>query len=310
MSNANALAVSGANGFLGAAIASEAVRRGWRVLALIRPGSNTDRLSHLTNAELVVGDNWEAPRWLAKLADAQPRAFVHAAWRGVGGADRNEAFQIETNLPLALSSVRLAKAIGCTAWVGIGSQAEYGNLNRRLDEAAPTRPTTLYGRAKLAAGFATLGLAVAQGMCGAWLRVFSLYGPGDAPTWFVQHVIREYLAGRAPRLTLCEQRWDYLHVADAARAVLAVVEAPEAGGTFNLGSGTARPLRDIVEMIRAQLGTPLAAAYGAVPYRPDQVMHLEADIGRLQRATGWQPQVRLAEGLRECVEFLKKRRTA
>lgn len=310
MSAPRTLVISGANGFLGAAVVAEAVRCGWCALALVRPGANTDRLAALQGVERVTTDAWDAPLTVARLAVRRPQAFVHSAWRGVGGGDRNEAFQIEANLPLTLAAVRLAQAIGCATWVGIGSQAEYGNPNQRLDESAPTRPTTLYGRAKLAAGVAALGLADALGMRGAWLRVFSLYGPGDAPTWFVQQVIREFLAGRAPRLTPCEQRWDYLHVADAARAVLAVIEAPGAGGVLNLGRGEATSLREIVETIREQLGTPLAAAYGAVPYRSDQVMHLEADITRLQQATGWSPRVPLAEGLRGCVGFLQNHRPA
>lgn len=310
MSMPRTLVVSGANGFLGAEVVVDAMRRGWRVLGLVRPGARVERLAALPGAELVPAETLEAPSLMVKLAAAQPQAFVHAAWRGVGGADRNDPFQIETNLPLTLAAVRLAQTIGCSTWIGIGSQAEYGNPNRRLDESAPTQPTTLYGRAKLAAGIAALGLAETLGLRGAWLRVFSLYGPGDAPTWFVQQVIREFLAGRTPRLTPCGQRWDYLYVADAARAVMAVVEAPAAGGLFNLGAGEATSLRNIVEMVRQLLGTSLTADYGAVSYRPDQVMHLEADIGRLQRATGWQPQVPLATGLRECVEFLQNRRPA
>jgi nucleoside-diphosphate-sugar epimerase len=307
MTGQRTLVVSGAGGFLGAAVAAEAVRRGWTVAALVRPGPVSERLTALPGLKLVAAEAWDSPATVAALAALEPSTFVHSAWRGVGGADRNEPFQIETNLPLTLAAVRLARAAGCRTWVGIGSQAEYGNPNQRLDEAAPLRPTTLYGRAKLAAGIAALGLAEAAGMRATWLRVFSLYGPGDAPTWFIQQVIRGFLAGRAPKLTRCEQRWDYLHVADAAAAVVQTVASPTAAGAFNLGSGQATPLREIVEMIRSHLGTPLMPDYGAVPYRPDQVMHLEADITRLRQATGWSPRVPLAEGLRGCVEFLQNR---
>lgn len=46
-------------------------------------------------------------------------------------------------------------------------------------------------------------------------------------------------------------------------------------------------------------------AYGTIPYRPDQVMHLQADITKLRAATGWAPELSLAEGLREIVAWEK-----
>ena len=225
---------------------------------------------------------------------------------GVGGHERNEAFQITDNLPAVIEAVELAAAAGCRQWIGLGSQAEYGNQNRRMDEGAPLRPTTLYGKAKLAAGVAALALCEARQMAGAWLRVFSTYGPDDAPHWFIPYVIQELLAGRAPKLTQCEQLWDYLYVTDAARAVAATANGKTAG-VFNLGSGSAHPLKEYVEAIRRELGSLAEPAYGAVPYRPDQVMHLEADISRLTKVADWQPQISLAEGIRATVAFERTR---
>jgi nucleoside-diphosphate-sugar epimerase len=75
---------------------------------------------------------------------------------------------------------------------------------------------------------------------------------------------------------------------------------------FNLGSGTATPLKKIIEIIRGELGCSIAPNYGAVPYRPDQVMHLQADIAKLRAATGWTPEVSLEDGLRQTVTHEKK----
>jgi len=240
------------------------------------------------------------------LKEKKPEVFIHCAWRGVGGNDRNEAFQITNNIPMTLDAVELAAAAGCRQWIGLGSQAEYGNQNCRMSEDSPLRPTTLYGKAKLAAGVASLALCEARGMTGTWLRVFSTYGPGDAPQWLVPYAIREFLAGRAPKLTRCEQRWDYLYVRDAASAVVSVAET-RAPGVFNLGSGSAETLKKIIETIRGELAVSIEPAYGAVPYRSDQVMYLEADISRLRAATGWSPRVSLIEGIRATIAFERGR---
>lgn len=298
--------IKGATGFIGSAIAREFRSAGVRVTMLIRSQSQLQRLGQLPPETLVNIDQMERDMLIDRLAADAPSVFIDCAWRGVGGRDRNEAFQVSHNLPMTLDTVNLAAAIGCKQWISFGSQAEYGNHNRRLDETAAFVPTTVYGKAKLAVGTASLALCEAKGLAGVWIRVFSTYGPGDAPNWFIPYVTQEFLAGRRPKLTKCDQLWDYLFIEDAARAVRALANQCTSG-VFNLGSGVAHPLRDVVETIRAELGSDLEPVYGAVAYRPDQVMHLEADIRRLTEATGWRPETMLVEGIRRTVAFEKIR---
>ena len=300
------VAITGATGFIGRAVLTELLAAGSQATVLLRPDSDRGRLAAMNGFETLGYSRLMDEATVRALREMRPDVFIHCAWRGVGGHERNEAFQITDNLPAVLEAVELAAAAGCRQWIGLGSQAEYGNQNRRMDEDAPLRPTTLYGKAKLAAGIAALALCDARKMAGAWLRVFSTYGPDDAPQWFIPYVIQEFLAGRAPKLTLCEQLWDYLYVTDAARAVAAAANGKIAG-VFNLGSGSAHPLKNYVEAIRRELDSPAEPAYGAVSYRPDQVMHLEADISRLTKITDWRPQISLSEGIRATVAFERTR---
>ena len=297
--------LTGATGFIGAAVFEELHRRKIRALVLLRPESDRHRLPSLGAENAFVFSRLDEPGLAEQLRAHQPAVFIHCAWRGVGGQERNAEFQLTENIPFTLASVELAAAAGCRQWIGLGSQAEYGNANRILDENAPAQPTTLYGKAKLAAGGEALALCAQKNLAGAWLRVFSTYGPGDHPRWMIPQVIREFLAGRAPQVTRCEQQWDYLFVADAARAIADVADG-KISGVFNLGSGEAWPLKKIIENIRAELQAPVQPAYGAIPYRPDQVMHLQADITKLRAATGWQPQVSLENGISETVAHEKK----
>ena len=266
-------------------------------MVVLRPASDPRRIERLGGFECVTAERLDELGLVETLRARQPEVFIHCAWRGVAGQERNSEYQITDNVPLAIAAAKLAADCGCRHWIGLGSQAEYGNLNCVISEAAPTVPTTLYGKAKLAAGIAALALCEARGLTAAWLRVFSTYGPGDAPHWMLPYVIREFSANRAPDLTLCEQSWDYLFVEDAARAV-AEVAACRATGVFNLGSGQATPLKEIVEALRHLSGATVAPRYGAIAYRPDQIMHLQADVARLQQAAGWRPKVPLLEGLR------------
>ncbi len=298
--------LTGATGFIGSAVLAELIERGARPVVLLRAGSDRRRIASLGGGfKTITLERLDDVPVIAQLSQHQPKVFIHCAWRGVFGQERNTEYQVSENIPLTLETVKLAAACGCRQWIGLGSQAEYGNPNRVVDESAPICPTTIYGKAKLAAGIAALALCEARGLAGAWLRVFSTYGPGDHPQWFVPYVIHEFLCGRAPRVTRCEQRWDYLFVKDAARAIVSVADGGT-DGVFNVGSGTASRLRQVVEIIRCELGTPLEADFGAIAYRPHQVIHLQADITKLAAATGWQPQVSLQEGLRETVSWYLK----
>jgi nucleoside-diphosphate-sugar epimerase len=295
------VAITGATGFIGSAILEELLRARAQIIVLLREESDCHRIVGKTGFEPLIYHSLRDQNIIEGVKAFQPNLFIHCAWRGVSGDKRNEDFQILDNIPLTLDSVTLANIAGCKQWIGLGSQAEYGNQNIVLDEGALLLPTTIYGRAKLSAGIAALALCDTYEITGTWMRVFSTYGPGDAPSWFIPYVLKEFMENRAPKLTGCEQLWDYLHVSDAARAVVAVA-SKVSGGIFNLGSGTALQLKNYIELIRIGVGSHLLPEYGAIPYRSDQVMHLQADIRKLEREVGWRPIIQFREGIKEVIE--------
>jgi nucleoside-diphosphate-sugar epimerase len=142
-----------------------------------------------------------------------------------------------------------------------------------------------------------------------WFRLFSAYGPKDNPNHLLPHLIDSLLNGACPPLTLGEQKWDYLYVEDAVEALIAAAMSPKANGIFNLASGQVHSLRAVIESARDQIDPHIVLQFGALPYRPDQVMHLEGKIGRLEYAAGWRPQISLTDGLRRTVAWYKKARS-
>jgi nucleoside-diphosphate-sugar epimerase len=141
----------------------------------------------------------------------------------------------------------------------------------------------------------------------AWLRLFSSYGPGDNDGWLIPMLITEMLAGRRPKTTLGTQSWDWLHVTDVARGILALATNEMASGVFNLGSGRAVRVRDVIERIRDLAAPGMELVFGEIPFRPDQVMHMQADISRLCAATGWAPSISIEQGLADTVAWYRER---
>lgn len=292
--------VTGAGGFLGAHVAAELAANGHAVTALVRPASAPWRLAPLAGRiDILRGDLADGPALSGLLAAVRPEAVVHLAWEGVGNVARNDPAQAR-NIAVALDLVSAVTDAGARVFLGAGSQAEYGPKDHAIREEDATLPTTLYGHAKLAAGLMAGQLAAARSLRFAWLRVFSTYGPGDNPGWLIPDLIAKLRRGERMALTPGEQRWGFLHARDAAAAFHAVLEDEGAEGVFNLGSPDAPPLRETITLLRDLVDPRVSLGFGEMPYRPDQVMRLQANVGRLT-ALGWAPRIALAEGLAETV---------
>lgn len=302
--------LTGASGFVGAETLRLALAAGHEVIAPLRPGSAAPRLAPYAGRFARVDlDLRDTAAMAAALAQHRPEVVLHLAWAGVANAARFDRRQITDNVEAACALVEGAAAAGVGAFIGVGSQGEYGAGSAMLEGTLPA-PTTLYGAAKVAALFLTRQLAAQAGMRHAWLRLFSTYGPGDNEGWLIPMLVTEMLAGRRPRTTLGTQRWDWLHVEDVARGLLAAATTPGAEGVFNLGSGRAVPVREVIERIRDLAAPGMELVFGEVPFRPDQVMHMQADITRLCAATGWSPRISIEEGLAGTVAWYRAQLTA
>jgi nucleoside-diphosphate-sugar epimerase len=300
--------VTGATGFLGAHLLRRLSGEDVTVAILVRPQSDRWRIRDLCkNFVEIVGD-LRYPQDITKAVKVfSPDIVIHLAWSGVLNLYRNDLLQLD-NISYSMSLLRIAYEAGCRTWIGLGSQAEYGPLNMRITEDSPTQPSTLYGAAKLCTYLLSKYLCAHFNMRFVWLRLFSAYGPMDDPGWMIPSLILTLLRGERPALTEGVQRWDYLYVTDVADAIFLTMITPNALGVFNLGSGKTYSIRSIAEQIRDLIDPDLPLGFGEIPYRPDQVMHLEADISRLRQATGWTPQINLQEGLRQTVEWFKENR--
>jgi nucleoside-diphosphate-sugar epimerase len=87
----------------------------------------------------------------------------------------------------------MASRLGAKDWIGLGSQAEYGPCQNKIDETTNTNPTTLYGVSKLAACKLSERLCQELGIRHSWLRLFSSYGPNDNSDWLIPYLINSLL---------------------------------------------------------------------------------------------------------------------
>ena len=301
------IVITGATGAVGTALIAEGIRQNVEMLVICRKASKRRQqipdhpLVKVLELNMEEYETYQPPE-----GETPYDVFYHFAWGGTTGDGRNDCEIQEKNIRYALDAAALAKRFGCSAFVGAGSQAEYGRVEGNLNSQTPAFPENGYGMAKLCAGQMTRLYCRQVGMRHVWTRILSIYGPGDGAGSMVMSAIHRLLAGETPAFTKGEQQWDYLYSGDAAKALLLLGEKGHDGGVYCLGSGKARPLADYIGIIRDAIDSRLSVALGAVPYAPGQVMYLCADIAKLNEDPGFVPEVSFEEGIKKTIMWVKE----
>ena len=299
--------LTGGTGMLGLALIQLFIQKKIEVLVIVRPNSKRREALPVSDYVKVIEcdlSNLSAVK--EQLCDTYD-AFFHFAWDGTFGESRNDMQLQNQNVKAALDAVELAKAAGCTTFLGAGSQAEYGRVDGiKLGPDTPTKPETGYGIGKLCAGQMTRILCQQMGMKHIWVRILSTYGPHDGLHTMVMSGIIKMLNQERPQYTKGEQMWDYLYCEDAARAFYLAAEQGIDGSVYCIGSGQVRPLAEYITVIRDTIDKNIEIGFGEVPYYDKQVMYLCADIENLQRDTGFQPEISFEEGIRRTVQWYKE----
>jgi nucleoside-diphosphate-sugar epimerase len=145
-------------------------------------------------------------------------------------------------------------------------------------------------------------LAAETGASLAWARIFHLYGPFEHEHRLVPAVIRTLLDGREFAATAGTQVRDYLHVADVASALRALLVGG-ADGAFNICSSKPTSVRDVIETIAQILDRPDSVRFGAVAARSWDPAFLCGDNTKLVRETGWGPAYQLRAGLEQTAAW-------
>ena len=268
------LLITGASGFIGAHLAALAAQDGeWDVHAASR--RDTDLLDPAAVDRLI--------------AAAKPTHLIHLAWFVEPGA----YWTSPENHRWVEASAHLFRTFaehGGERLIGAGTSAEYDwSVNGAMrEDTTPLRPATLYGESKKR----LYELAQATGISSAWGRIFMVYGPGEPPTRFIPRMIRALRDGEPAVCTAPDAARDFIYVRDVAAALLAMAKS-DVIGAVNIGTGVATTLREVVQLLVAQLGhgENIREQPG---HEPPLVV---ADIARLRGEVGFTPSIDLRQGL-------------
>jgi len=297
--------LTGPTGAIGIALAQILEKQNIEVTAVCHRGSQ--RICRLPSSPKVkiVECNLNEIGKLPELLPHDYDVFYHFAWACTNGEARNDLKEQLKNIQYTLDAVEAAAKLGCSRFIGAGSQAEYGRYEGALNVSVPTFPENGYGIAKLCAGQMSRLRCEQLGIQHIWTRILSIFGPGDGETTLISSLILQLLHRERPKCTKGQQLWDYLYSKDAAAAFCLLGEKGISGKTYCLGSGMAQPLYKYIDCIRDLIDPSAKIDLGAIPYSPKQVMHLQADITELTEDTGFRPRYSFREAIAETIEWTK-----
>ena len=301
MTHSHTLIVGG-SGFLGGHLSRRLLQMGRTVTHL--------RLSTRPATGEITALTAEAPTTKAIAAALTGQQFDTVfllAAAGVNPRERSPANLLEGNLTYPAAVLEALRSAPPRAIVHTGSCSEYDAVppGTLLAENHPIGGVESYGASKAIGGLWLRALAREFHLPLVSLRLFQMYGAGEAPHRLLSHLL-ERLSERSPvALSPGHQVRDFLYVEDAIDGLLAAAQAPAAQasapsseGVYNLCSAQPLSVADFARAVADALHAPQDLLhFGEIPQRPDELPWVVGSGERFFAATQWRPRWPLAAAL-------------
>jgi GDP-4-dehydro-6-deoxy-D-mannose reductase len=252
----------------------------------------------------------------AAVAGARPGVVYHlAAHAHVGASWKDPDGTLRDNLALTRNVLEAVRAEAPEAVVvAVSSSEVYGPPESLpVREDAGLRPQSPYAVSKAASDLLAGFYADAHGLRVIRARAFNHAGPGQEPTYAIASFARQTagaLEARERTLRLvtgrADTRRDYTDVRDVVAAYRLLAERGEPG-IYNVASGVSRSAAELIAKLAEVADLPLEHTVDPALARPNEVMELRGDAGRLRAATGWQPAIAIEQTLADAVADWRER---
>jgi UDP-glucose 4-epimerase len=300
--------ISGATGTIGAGLVDRLVREAWTVHVLTRAGSVTDRLAPNAKDIEVTAADWRDTDAIADVVKrADPSVVFHLAGPPFNPPTLPPSVFLDAAVNYTGALLQALDDAGNGARIVFANSAAiYGGGKHVPGTERVFEPATWLGAAKAMAAtlLATAGRKTGRRIVD--LRLFTPYGPGERAERLIPSLIAAAIAGREIALSAGTQERDFIYIDDVIDAFLvaANVDAPQPLA-FDIGSGTGTRVCDVVTTLLDMLGASELARFGALPMRPDEIMHMAADLTPARALPGWAPHTSLESGLRSTIDWYK-----
>jgi GDP-4-dehydro-6-deoxy-D-mannose reductase len=309
--------ITGAAGFAGSHLAEFAVAQGAEVVGTVLPGAPADRLTRLGPAVRTVAcDLTEAGAAARVLAEVRPDRVFHLAGVSVVGSSWTQrAAVLRTNVESAFQLLEGLRRHPVPSLL-VSSGEVYGlvpEAEQPIRESRPVAPVSPYGLSKATAELYAAHYARAEAVPVVVARTFNHVGPRQARGFVWADVACQIAAiekGLGPPLLTVgplTTRRDFTDVRDVVRAYWLLIGRGQPGAAYNVASGRAVAIREVVDGLLARSPRPIEVSSRASPDRPIDLPLLAGDAGALRTLTGWTPAIPLDQSLQDVLDDWRRR---
>ena len=312
------LLVTGCAGFIGSAFVRTtlALNAATRIV-------NLDKLTYAGNLEnlasidqdpryrFVQGDITDAALIESLLAEEKPDAIVHfAAESHVDRSIHAPMPVFETNLRGTFTLLEAARAAKLERFVHVSTDEVYGSIDapHDADESYPLKASSPYSASKAGSDLLALSYFTTYKLPVLVTRASNNYGPFQFPEKLIPLMISNALDGRdLPIYGDGQQVRDWLYVDDHCAGIRAVLNQGRAGEVYNIGGNCSLPNLEVVKRILKATGQP-DSLMKTVTDRPGHDRRYALTSEKLEKETGWAPQMDFDRGLAQTVDWYRQNR--
>jgi len=302
--------ITGGGGFIGSNIAHELVKRGEgvRILDNFSTGRRINLVGIENSIELIEGDIRDF--WTVREAVEGIDCILHqAALPSVPRSVKNPLTSNEVNINGTLQMLEAAKNAGVKKFVMASSSSVYGeSVELPKHEGLRPDPLSPYAVTKLTAEYYLKVYWQLYNFPTVALRYFNIFGPKQDPASQYAAVVPKFITSlleNKPPTVFGDgkQSRDFTYIDNCVNAnMVAATNDKVCGDYFNVACGGQFTLNDLLDELRAIIGTDTQAKY--VDPRPGDIRHSFASVDKL-KAFGYEPTVSFKEGLVKTVAFFR-----
>ena len=306
--------IIGAAGFVGGYLADHLQKEcGWSVCVTKMP----QEVCSIENVEIYDLDILEKNAMEQLLEQVAPDYIFHlAAQSSVAVSWKRPDLTVDVNIKGCVNVLEAIRKMEKKPRVLlIGSGEEYGPVKQEenpVKETQTLQPGNIYAATKVCQNMIGKIYADAYQMDVMMVRAFNHIGPKQAPLFVVSDFCKQVAeiekGQKEPVMyvgNLCAMR-DFTDVRDIVRAYAMLIQKGTAGETYNVGSGKAIEIRELLDKILKLSTKEIKVEIDEKKLRPVDVKIVEADVSKLVRETGWERRFELEDTLKDILEYWRE----
>ncbi len=311
--------ITGITGFVGSHMADLLLGKDFEVHGLCRWRSRKENIDHVNHkVHLVEGDLLDAHSLQDLMMNVRPTHIFHlAAQSFVPASWTSPAVTLEINIVGPCNLFEAVRTSQLNPLIQIAcSSEEYGLVKPNevpIKETNPLRPLSPYGVSKVAMDYLGYQYFKSYGMKIVRTRGFNHTGPrrGDvfAESSFAKQIAEIEKGRKGPVIFVgnLEAKRDYTDVRDMVRGYLLAVEKGEAGEVYNICSGKAKKIKEVLDTLLSFSKVKVKVEQDPARMRPSDVPILLGDNTKFRKQTGWKPEIPFDKTMEDLLNYWRKK---